>query len=339
MASIQEFKKKKTINKIDVKIIEVVGKDKFIVADENEAMIVIDDKIDAKILIEGISVRAIKPLYIDENTMKVNPLFKLVKIKPIESNIKPRRISKLKEIANLIEITPNQESFKTFEDIDQFQPNTEASNLVIRVSSISRAMDGKFSKYKLATIKDKNNMQNNLAIYPPHLESMVPGKIYKLSMVKKTNYKKETEMYTRLSTVRKATIKEFDDEQDIFANVTTGEFVAIGTILGHGEIHEYEACKESWMKIRDTNKCEEHADRGKDCEARKEFVTEIYFDTETEVETLHGFSRHFGLEGKITEESTIEETLEKLISKEATVEYNKDYDGEAKKRIVQIKLK
>ena len=84
MGSIQEFKKNKSINKIDVKIIELVDKCKFIVGDENDAMIMIDDKIDEKLLVVGISVRMIKPKYLDDNTLKFNPCFKLVKIKPIE---------------------------------------------------------------------------------------------------------------------------------------------------------------------------------------------------------------------------------------------------------------
>jgi hypothetical protein len=338
MGSIQDFKKNKSINKIDVKIIELVDKCKFIVGDENDAMIMIDDKIDEKLLVVGISVRMIKPKYLDDNTLKVNPCFKLVKIRPIESNVKPRKLVKLKELAQSINTTNNIEVLKTFEDIDMNPPNTEADNLIVRVSNISRAMEGKFSKYKLATIKDKNNMQNNIAVYPPHLDSMKPGNIYKLSMVKKTNYKKDDEMYTRLSTVRKANIKEFNDENNIFKNVTTGEYVAVGTILGHGEIHKYEACTVSWMKIRETNKCESHTDKENNCEAKTEFVTEIYFDTEDEVETLNGFSRHFGLDGQVIDEQVIEETMEKIVSKEATIEYNKDKDAEAKKRIVHIKL-
>ena len=59
-------------------------------------------------------------------------------------------------------------------------------------------------------------------------------------------------------------------------------------------------------------------------------------DVLTEVETLQGFSRHFGLNNR--ELDNIEEELEKFVSKEAKIEYNKDQDNEAKKRIVEMKL-
>ena len=299
----------------------------------------ITEQLDEKQLLEGTSVRMIKPKYLDQNTLKINPSFKLMKIKPIEVNLKPKVIAKLKQFAQSIKMTTESQEFKTFEEIDKIPENTETNDVTVKIASITRAMDGKYSKYKLAMIKDKDNAKNNLAVYPPHLDKMTPGKIYTISVVKKTNYKKETETYMRLSTVKRATIKEFDDKKKVFENVTTGEYVTDGTILGHGDIHQYNACTISWMKIRETEKCELHENNKEGCEAKTEFVTEIYVDAANEVETLHGFSRHFGLEGIAIDEKIIEETMEKLVSKEVSIEYNQDQDSEAKKRIVVLSLK
>ena len=338
MGSLHEFKKKKTANTIEAKIIEKIDESKFIIADEHDAMIMIgiNDKTQSKPIVEGISVRIMKPKYIDQNTVEANENFKIMKIKPIEANIKPKVLKSLKELGASTSKTGAEIKLITFEELDQIKDKTEGFNLVVKVSSVSRAMDGKFSKFKLATIKDRQNMQNNLAIYPPHLDSLTPGKIYKLSVVKKTDYKKENENYNRLSTVRKADIKEFDDKKKDFKNVTVGECVLSGLVLGFGDVHEYSACKSSWMKVRESQKCEKHIDAKEDCQITQEFVTEIYIDVNNEVETLSGFRRHFGLNEQV--QDNIEDELEKLVSKEVKIEYNIDQDAGGKKRIVEIKI-
>ena len=216
-------------------------------------MIMIGINEDAKKFVDGVSVRLIKPKYIDENTIEINQGFRMIKIKPIEANVKAKKIKQLKDIGSATSSSASSAAsssardLMTFQELDKIPANTEAFNLTFKVSSISRSIDGKYSKFKLATITDRQNMQNNLAVYPPHLESLTPGKIYKMSVVKKSNYKKEDEIYNRLSTVKKASIKEFDDKNEAFKDVTTGEFVLTGMILGHGDIHEYKACKISWM--------------------------------------------------------------------------------------------
>ena len=340
MGGIAEFKKKKSIKMLEVKVIEQIDKNKYLVGEETEAMIMIEieDANQSKLIVDDMSIKLIKPKYIDQNTFEVNPNFKMmIMTKQVEMNVKPKVLKALKE-AGMVPTTKGSEETKiiTFAELDKFDENTEVPNLVVKVSSVTRPMDGKFSKFKLATIKDKDNKKNNLAIYPPHLDSFAPGKVFKISVVKITNYKKVDEDYHRLSTVRKATIQVYEDKSEIFKNVTTGEFVLTGIVLGHGDIHQYQACKTSWMKVRDNNKCDAHKENKEDCKANSEFVTELYVDAENEVETLHGFSRHFGLEGK--EEEKIEELMEKLDSKKIKVEYNVDQDNGEKKRIVEMKI-
>ena len=59
MGSLHEFKKKKTANTIEAKIIEKIDESKFIIADEHDAMIMIgiNDKTQSKPIVESISVR------------------------------------------------------------------------------------------------------------------------------------------------------------------------------------------------------------------------------------------------------------------------------------------
>ena len=78
-------------------------------------------------------------------------------------------LKSLKELGASTSKTGAEIKLITFEELDQIQDKTEGFNLVVKVSSVTIAMDGKFSKFKLATIKDRQNMQNNLAIYPPAL--------------------------------------------------------------------------------------------------------------------------------------------------------------------------
>ena len=341
MGSLQEFKKNKTINKIDVKIINVADKNKFIVADEKDLMILIinDDKKDEKLLIEGNSIRLIKPKYVDENTMEINKNFRTMKIKPVEANFKGKKLQTMLDLAKSIQFTPTKEKPMTFQELDQKPANSEAFNLVFKVCSVSRAMEGKYSKFKLAMIKDRENLKNNLAIYPPHLDRLETSKLYLMSIVKKTNYKKEDEKYFRLSTVRKSEISEYKDNDKIFEHVTVGEFEVSGIVLGYGEIHVYNACVISWMKIRESNKCDAHGEKIEDCQYKIEFVLDIYVDTGDEVETFSGFRRHFNLVDKDAEEEQLEGILDdKYVSHKTRIEYNQDKDEIGKKRIVQIEM-
>ena len=345
MASLQVLKKSKAATNIDVKIIEIIAEDMFIVADESESMIMrnIDGKIEGTLIQQGNSVRFIKPKYIDENLIEVNQNFRPMKIRPIEVNIKDKKIQKWKELANTFGSRPSSASLLTFSILDQKPQNSEACNLVFKACSVSRAIEGKFSKFKLATIKDVDNTRNNIAIYPPHLEKIVPGSIYKISVVKKTNYKKEDEDYFRLSTVRKSVIQEFEDKEDKFKNVTVGEFQVHGSILGHGDIMLYDACESSWMKVKETKRCDAHSEKKEECKKRTKFVTEIYVaikEADGEVETFSAFSRHFNFNEQHLDEMEIQKKLEEIfISQMVSIEYNIDKDINGKKRIVKMILK
>ena len=177
----------------------------------------------------------------------------------------------------------------------------------------------------MATIKDVDNTRNKIAIYTSHLEKIVPGSIYKISVVQKTNYKKEDEDYFRLSTVRKSVIQEFEDKEDKFKNVTVGEFQVHGSILGHGDIMLYDACESSWMKVKETKRCDAHSEKKEECKKRTQFVTEIYVaieEAEGEVETFSAFSRHFNFNEQHLDEMEIQKKLEEIfISQTVSIEY------------------
>ena len=343
MGSLHLLKKNKCATRIDVKIVEAINENTFIIGDEKEAMILKAEKNEKKILVEGNSVRLIKPKFIDGNIIESHPSFPPMKIKPVETNVKEKVLDKLREIASMFQPAPGQgqgpEHLLTFKDLDEKPPNSEAT-LVVRVCSVTRPLEGKYSKFRFATIKDKDNLMNNLAIYPPHTEKLFePGKLYKISHVKKTNYKKEGENYFRVSTQRKSFIKEFEDHAKIFENVTIGEFQTVGSILGHGDIMCYQGCTVSWLKVKQSGKCDAHAENMTDCETRNEFVTEIYLDVEDDVQTFIGFTRHFELNVQDFQEETIGRLLaEKFVLKDVRIDFNKDQDNAGKNRMIKMEM-
>lgn len=326
------------VSMIDVKVIQKIDDDSYIVADEKASIVFVSDQS----LQEGVAYRLIKPSY-ENNKLRKNQKFAAVKLEKI---IKTRVLQK-EEIDKMCKSIENDEKKivkndeNNFELVDGLGVGGIIDKIKLMVVTKSNIIEGKFGNYRIVTCKDIKNKKNVLNLYKD-LHNMVDvEEIFVFTKLKISNFKKEEDEFHRIGTtygsrIFKAGLDVLKDFKN--AGVTLGDKATTGIIIGISELNIYESCKKCWCKVDAESvcrKCEKKVD-----DKKEDFNLIMYIQDdkhEDEVLDVFCFKSTLDLRG-IEKMDVTEDNLNKIMmGKKCQLEYNINSDKDDKKlRLVKF---
>lgn len=323
--SLKQFLEKQTLpgNTLAVLIVRKLQPYVYIVGDSSSLGLLqlTENPHHDKAICIGMTVKLIKPILIDDQTIQTNKNFKPIRNKE-EIKIKPKEDS-LKKFKVKTEENESPNNLITFQSIEENKSQMNIASLTVLVSNISRIIETKTSKYQIAGIIDTENQKTSINLYDSSIGKFELGNIYTLTRLKKTMIRKENEYQMRILTTKytkicEATVKD----QRQFGNVKLAEHHVNGTIIGVGELNSYKSCEMHWNKLDENSICPKCD--GSPPNIKIDFNTDIYIQ-ETKSEDIKSFlifKRHVGTLTESDDHETIEKNLSKLEGRTCEVQFD-----------------
>ncbi len=308
---------------LDIYVHKAMDQDTYLVGDQSgQILLSMSDALKhAKKISIGGFFRLIKPEY----TGKV---LKISKIGPLP--IGPFNYATVTD-PNLEVPIQSKGDFKVFSDYANLLPTASIPNIIAKVVHLSPEKKGRFSKYKIATVKDINGQRNFVTLFGIFADHVGKDKIYAFKNLTVQNYKGPHDLFNRLSTKTKSEIVEKTQKDVIgfFENITDGDGSFQALILGHERPYIYLSCIHcSKANFRqDNNVCSFCQKSYRDEEAINDFNVNLIIESDEgneEPKKLFCFRRHLGIEIESNMESELQKKLEKLHFKKAQIVYIRD---------------
>ena len=230
---------------------------------------------------EGGSLKLIKPLFIDNQTIQTNKSFK-----PIPSKETFKLSPSKEDIAKFQIKTENvnqKNNLITIESILANKSQTIIPSLTVMITNVSRIIETKTGKYQICEILDTESKKISLNLYDSFIGKLEFGKIYTIAKVKKTVIKKNDENEVRLLTTKFTKMSEASEEDQLnFENVKFAEKIIQGIIIGLSDINSYQ----HWNKLDEDDICPKCGGRAP--KVKTDFNTDLYIQDSVSDE-IHSF--------------------------------------------------
>ena len=324
MSSLQDLLSgSKTNSILEVTIIKVLSDSSLIVGDKSSLAILLihKDSSVASLCTVGRGIKLIKPEVINPNSLNTSPRFKILPGKTVSFKHSEKELQALEKIAEKLVSPPPQPfqivTFKTIESLKE-KSNILPTPLTVLIVSISRVIQTQYGPYKILGIKDTENVASDLNLYGSIGAMIEPFQVYCFTKIKITNYKPND--FHRLATTRFTVItKASADASAAFADVTVGEKVICGSVVGIGEVTEYMSCIEHKKKVSDEGYCHVCGEDKLPKTAQDLHAIIYVLDTDSDVVSVKIFSKQFT---KVKHESPIHAALQPLVDKKLKVDAN-----------------
>ena len=326
------------VNMLEVKVVKKVSENCYIVGDQKGNML-LDSEQSLK---EGTVYKLIKPLF-ENMKLRRNPKFAAIKM---EKDIKTKTLEEGEEdilCENIKEPKLLPKTNNNFKLVDALGVGNVADELKVMVVSRSSVIAGKFGDYRIITCKDIMNQKNSINLYRNLMNMTEVGKVYTITKIKVSGFKKGDDEFNRVSTSYSSRIIHgtADDKIEFErAGVTLGDRAARGTILGVSELKVYESCVVCWCRVDADNECRKCQKKVGNTKADFNLVMYVSVeDDNDEVLDIFCFKSTLNLknidETEITEENLNKHLEGKMCQIEYDVEKNRE-DG--KLRLVRFEL-
>ena len=209
---------------MNIQVLRKLSQTSYVIGDES--MVAIFEVEEAISLKEDSFVKIVKPC-IKENIIQKNPKFSIIKGKVFKHNFQPKDIE-----AICLGYGKAEKELKLI-DVETFAASKTIPSLTLKVCSISKPYNGKFSEFRNIIAKDKTSNKVTVVLYKKVKDSCELGKVYDFYKLKKTDYKGEGETNCRLSSLSETKVEEvFGKRKAQFETVSIGDDFVVGDFVG-----------------------------------------------------------------------------------------------------------
>ena len=310
-------------------VIRHLGEGKYIVGDPSGLGLFFHEK-EGKILKLNSSIKIVKPLKVNDMTLKCSP-----KLGPMKTLEKVEVLaSKRDQNAFEKKCETNQEDSSTkkytnFDEIKNMPSSSIIENVTFLVTNVSKIIQTKTGQYQICGIRDVKNTKLSINLYDKNMNKLEVGKVMSTTKLKKFQIKKNENYETRLNATKFSMfIQASSTDKTAFEHVKMADNSLDGILLGFTNIMCYKSCKEHWNKVNEENFCQ--ACGGIAQNTQSDFKVEILLECQTEPEEVKTFMAFKKVMKMITTEEcedTVESKLAEYEGRQCTVEYDTTGDG------------
>jgi hypothetical protein len=209
--------------------------------------------------------------------------------------------------------------------------NTTVNTLYLKVVFLSSEKKGKYSKYRIAKVKDVTGAKHFVTLYGAFRDAVQVDQVFKFNALLVQAYRKEGEKWGRLGTQSSSHIKNVPQNvQDFFAHIGIGDTMLNGTIIAHEHVHFYECCPHCLkkdFKLEGSDACKKCGEQLGDVKTHDFSVNFIVTDTfGGDMVTVTVFRSMLGIDLNKYSEAQTQKMLEKRHMCTCRIEYEKE-DG------------
>ena len=186
-------------NTLTVTLVKKISERDYIVGD-NSGLAVFEYDSAGKELKIGAGIKLIKPVQINNETIRCNPHFAPIKTLIFDKiDAKPRQLQNLERKVQSSKGNAEQTKLITFEEIKQMPNGNMIQKVTFLVTKSSRSIQTASGVYQICGIKDIDSKLLSINLYDKFIDSLEVGKVYTAMKIKKFNLKKDGEYQARLS--------------------------------------------------------------------------------------------------------------------------------------------
>ena len=159
----------------------------YYIVGDSSGLAVLEHNKNGKEIKIGTTFKLIKPLRVNDTTLKCHPNFS-----PVKTNEKVN-ISPSKEEIELIESKVNigneeldeNKTYLNFESIKKMSPASIIPNVTFLVTNVSRIIQTKSGQYQICGLKDIDSKKISMNLYDKYMNKLEVGKVFTATKVKK----------------------------------------------------------------------------------------------------------------------------------------------------------
>ena len=319
----------KSGNILTVTLIKKLSTERYIVGD-NSSLAVLEYPKNGKDLKIGSGIKLIKPVCIDDKTVKCNSNFS--PLKTLEHDKVTPKQEQLQKFESKIENTKEcttENKYLTFEEIEKMTTGKIIQNITFLVTRMSKIIPTTSGHYQICGLKDIEGKNMSINLYDKFMNTVEVGNVFTATKIKKFNLKKDGQFQTRLSTTKFTSIsKALQRDKLEFDNIGIADNSLDAIILGFSDINCYFSCAKHWNKIDDEGDCP--VCNGKPEKIQFDFKAKLLVECNEDKEEIRPFLMFKRAATMITNEETeelVENKLAEYCGSQCTVEYD-DSDEE-----------
>ena len=286
----------------------------------------------------GATIRLLKPILLEDGRIETHKSFRPLKSQnTIEITPSSHDLANFEEMigdsknddAKIDDTTPTK-NLTTFKTIQGLKNQANISKIPVLVASLSREIETKIGKYRIAQLVDIEGDSMDINLYDSKADKIEYGQTYHLTNLKLVMLNKDGKFEKRLVTTKVTKIMELDkSEKSLFENIILGNKQIHGTVIGLSELNSYRACDKHWNKLSEEDICPRC--EGKPSEIRLDFNAELYIQDadNDEMRSFHVFKRQVKMLIPELEDTVLEKQLQDLEGHECIIDYDDPEDEDA----------
>jgi hypothetical protein len=190
-------------------VVKKIASGKYIVGDSSGLGLMLLDNEGKEIKMNS-TIRLVKPLKVNETTLKCNPKFSPIKTSE-KVKISPTK-KELKDIENQFEFSQEDsddgKEYINFESIKEMTPSSLIQNVTFLVTNVSRIIQTKSGQYQICGLKDIDSNKISINLYEKYINKLEVGNVFTTTKLKKFLIQKDGKYETRLQTTKFTTFHE-----------------------------------------------------------------------------------------------------------------------------------
>ena len=306
-------------------VVKKIASGKYIVGDSSGLGLMLLDNEGKEIKMDS-TIRLVKPLKVNETTLKCNPKFSPIKTSE-KVKISPTK-KELKDIENQFEFSQEDsddgKEYINFESIKKMPPSSLIQNVTFLVTNVSRIIQTKSGQYQICGMKDIDSNKISINLYEKYINKLEVGNVFTTTKLKKFLIQKDGKYETRLQTTKFTTFHEATTkEKSSFKHVKVADNSLEGMILGFTNILCYYSCTKHWNKVNEDNMCQ--ACGGIALNTQFDFKAELLVegsDNKDDVKTFMMFKRAAKMITTEENEETVASKLAEYVGQQCIVEHD-----------------
>ena len=296
----------------------------------------------------GATIRLLKPILLEDGTIQTNKSFRPLKSQnTIEITPSTNDLAKFEKMIDdavtddaKTDTKKTTRSSTTFKAIQGLKNQAAIPKISVLVASLSRLIETKIGKYRIARLVDTEGDSMNINLYDSKADKIEFGETYHLTNLKLVTLNKDGTFEKRLVTTKVTKIMELDEsEKTPFENISLGNNQILGTVVGLSDLNSYRACNKHWNKLSEEDICPRC--EGEPLEIKVDFQTELYIQESRtdEFRSFNIFKRQLKMLIPELDDTLLDDQLIDLEGQQCIIDYDDPEDEDASITPKRIRLR
>ena len=296
----------------------------------------------------GATIRLLKPILLEDGTIQTNKSFRPLKSQnTIEITPSTNDLAKFEKMIDdavtddaKTDTKKTTRSSTTFKAIQGLKNQAAIPKISVLVASLSRLIETKIGKYRIARLVDTEGDSMNINLYDSKADKIEFGETYHLTNLKLVTLNKDGTFEKRLVTTKVTKIMELDEsEKTPFENISLGNNQILGTVVGLSDLNSYRACNKHWNKLSEEDICPRC--EGEPLDIKEDFQTELYIQESRtdEFRSFNIFKRQLKMLIPELDDTLLDDQLIDLEGQQCIIDYDDPEDEDASITPKRIRLR